>query len=243
MPDNDTQPGRTGRGLAPVTARLYGFMKRHRLLDSAAVWVSRGVRESPPTSRLNVLLGPLRARFRGEMTAADMLAVVTELEAEGLRVWVAGGWGIGLLAGAPSRRHDDLDIVLADYERDEPRVRQALASLGYRQVEVLDGLWMTPRSLLDDGAGHQIEVLGFDRGRLDRALGSPDVGTEASVPIDDRYPELFTTGTVDGRAMPCLSVQLQLLFHTGFELRGVDGPDIERLRAMSTPGGDQPNRP
>ena len=222
--------------LGSVTGGIYAFLKSHRLLDAMAVWVSRAVRESPSTSRLNAVLGPLRARFRGEMTGRDVLAVVQALQAAGVRFWVAGGWGVDLLAGSQTRRHDDLDIVLADYERDEPRARLALAPLGYLHVEVLDGLWMTPRSLFDDGAGHQIEVLGIDRGRLDAALGSPDEQAGPYFPIEDRDPSLFTTGTWEGARMPCLSTQLQLLFHTGFDPRGVDGPDIERLRSISEQG-------
>jgi lincosamide nucleotidyltransferase A/C/D/E len=238
MGDADQVEGAERGGLLKTaTGQLYGFLKSHRLLDSAAVWVSRRVREAPPSSLLNVVLGPLRARFRGEMTDRDVLDVVGALEGAGLHFWVAGGWGVDLLAGAQARRHDDLDIVLADYEADEPRALAALAPLGYRRVEVLDGLWMTPRSLVDDGAGHQIEVLGLDRARLDRALG-PDDRSPAPSRIEDRSPELFTTGSLGGRRVPCLSVALQLLFHSGFDLRGVDGPDIARLRAMATDGSE-----
>jgi len=228
--------------LTSTTGRLYRFLKSNRLLDAAAVWVSRRVRESPPSSRLNAVLGPLRARFRGEMTGQDMLLVVEALEAQEVRFWIAGGWGVDLLEGSQARRHDDLDVVLSDYEADEPRVRLALEPLGYRHVEELEGLWMTPRSLLDDGAGHQIEVLGIDRARLDHALGSP-VRSGPSSLIEDQDPTLFTTGTFEARRVPCLSARLQLLFHTGFELRGVDGPDIERLRALSTPEHQDHSRP
>ena len=162
-----------------------------------------------------------------------MLAVVDALQTEGIRFWIAGGWGVDILAGSQSRRHDDLDVVLADYDRDEPRVRLALAPLGYRQVEVLDGLWMTPRSLLDTGEGHQIEVLGIDRDRVDRALGFDNGAPGRRTPIEDRSPEFFAVSRFGSREVPCLSVQLQLLFHTGFDLRGVDGPDIQRLRSMA----------
>jgi lincosamide nucleotidyltransferase A/C/D/E len=199
-----------------------------------AVWVSRRVRESPPTSRLNVVLGPLRARFRGEMKAADVLKVVDALEAQHLRFWIAGGWGVDLLAGAPTRRHDDLDVLLSDYEADQARACDALAPLGYRQTKVLDGLWMTPRNLLDDGMGHQIEILGIDRLRLDAALGVAADAAE-NPPVEDRAPHLFTLGTLHGRRVPCLSVDLQLLFHSGFNARGVDGRDMEMLRSLGTP--------
>ncbi len=236
----DSSDGGHPQARVSVIGRVYGFLKSHRQLDAVAVWISRRVRESPPSSRLNAVLGPVRARFRGEMTGSDMLTVVEALEAEGVRFWIAGGWGIDLLSGARTRRHDDVDIVLADYGRDEARARRALAPLGYQREAVLDGLWMTPRCLLDDGAGHQLEILGIDRARLDEALGSEDDhDASGPPPLEERHPELFTTGTFEGRRVPCLSVQLQLLFHTGFELRGVDRPDLERLHAMVVPGPEE----
>jgi len=216
-----------------ATVRLYRFLKSHRVLDAMAVWVSRRVRESPPSSLLNAVLGPLRARFRGEMQVTDILGVVDALDAEGVRYWIAGGWGVDLLYGSPTRRHDDLDILLADYNVDESRARGALESMGYRQIEVLDGTWMTPRNLLDDGFGHQIELLGIDWDELNTALGYSGPSIVSSSPIKDRDSELLTTGTLLGRQVPCLSAQLQLFFHKGFPLRGVDGPDIELLQAKA----------
>ena len=217
---------------ALITGHLYRFLKSHRLFDVVAVGISRRVRESSPSSPLNVVLGPLRARFRGEMKADDVIRVVDALEAEGVRFWIAGGWGVDLLVGSPTRRHDDLDVVLSDYEGDQARACGALEPLGYHLVEVLDGLWMTPRNLLDDGFGHQIEVLGIDRARLDTALGSTGGGSQPAR-VEDRAPELFALGTLLGRRVPCLSAQLQLLFHSGFDARGVDEGDVALLRARS----------
>jgi lincosamide nucleotidyltransferase A/C/D/E len=220
--------------LAVATGRLYDFLKSHRMFDAVAVWISRRVRESPPTSRLNVVLGPLRARFRGEMTAADVLKVVDALEAQHLRFWIAGGWGVDLLAGAPRRRHDDLDVVLSDFEADQARACETLAPLGYRLIEVLDGLWMTPRNLIDDGVGHQIEILGIDRARLHTALGLSVA--DPAEPVEVSAPQLFTVGTLQGRPVPCLSAELQLLFHSGFDLRGVDEGDMALLRSRAVAG-------
>jgi len=236
---HDTEGGARGAP-ADLVGRMAGeihrFMKRHRAFDVAAVWVSRRVREAPPGSLLHKALGPLRAQFRGEMKESDLLAVVSALEGAELRYWIAGGWGVDVLRGHQTRRHDDLDVILADYAGDEPVARRALAALGYRRTEVLDGLWMDPRSLFDDGAGHQIEILGLDRPRLDVALEWTGEPGRAPL-VEDRNPELFTTGEVAGRTVPCLAVELQLLFHSGFEARGVDGPDIELLRAMAAADG------
>jgi hypothetical protein len=93
---------------------------------------------------------------------------------------------------------------------------------------------MTPRNLVEDGAGHQIEILGLDRARVDAALGFAHEGP-APPKIEDRSPELFAVGSLQGRPVPCLSAKLQLLFHSGFDARAVDGPDTELLRAKAGP--------
>ena len=115
MSAGDETPGARRGPVARATGALYGFLKGNKLLDKMAVGISRAVRESPPSSPLNVVLGPLRARLRGEMTAADVLAVVDAVQEAGVHFWIAGGWGVDVLAGAQARRHDDLDVVLADY--------------------------------------------------------------------------------------------------------------------------------
>ncbi len=239
MTAGETGPEDRRGVLAVATGRLYSFLKGHRSFDVVVVWISRRVRESPPSSRLNHVLGPLRARFRGEMKPEDVLRVVDALEADGVPFWIAGGWGVDLLAGSPTRRHDDLDVVLSDFEGDRARAGDALDRLGYRLVEVLEGLWMTPRNLFDDGAGHQIEVLGIDRPRLDAALGLTADASALSA-LEERAPQLFTVGSLRGRPVPCLSAQLQLLFHSGFDLRGVDSGDMELLRAKA---GEQDSTP
>ena len=96
---NSSQPDRHSGLLASITGHLYGYLKSHRRLDAVAVWISRRVRDAPPSSGLNFVLGPLRARFRGEMTGKAMLEVVDALESRGVVFWIAGGWGIDLLEG------------------------------------------------------------------------------------------------------------------------------------------------
>ena len=40
----------------------------------------------------------------------------------------------------------------------------------------------------------------------------------------------FTIGTIDGAQIPCLSVNQQLSFREGYELRPVDDHDIQLLK-------------
>src|SRR6478672_2893398 len=60
--------------------------------------------------------GPMRAG-RGrepqrDMSAEDVVAIVTRLQRAGLPVWLDGGWGVDALVRRQTRPHDDLDVVV-----------------------------------------------------------------------------------------------------------------------------------
>src|SRR4051795_11221997 len=81
------------------------------------------------------------------MPAEHAAAVLARLEASGVDVWLAGGWGIDALLGRQTREHRDLDLL--HRLEEEPAVLAALSRLGYR--ETLD---LRPvRFVLSDGAG------------------------------------------------------------------------------------------
>ena len=209
--------------LAVATGRLYGFLKRHRLFDAAAVWVSRRVRESPPIlaaqRRARPAPGPLPGRDEsGRRPQGGRRARSRSACASGSRA--GGGWTSW--PDRPPAATTTSTSCSATTRATRPGRARRWPLSGYRPIEVLDGLWMTPRNLLDDGVGHQIEILGIDRERLDTALGLAGHDRRGT-PIEDRAPHLFTLGTLDGRPVPCLSAELQLLFHSGFDPRGVDG--------------------
>lgn len=166
------------------------------------------------------------------MTAAHVLAATRALEADGVRFWVAGGWGVEAVTGVATRKHSDLDLVVADYESDEPAVRCTLEKLGYRRIDVREGeFWMAPCSLLQDTSGHQVEILGLNWSNLGPALGLTSPSSSAPLhPAHER--ELFAVGTIAGVPVACLSAKVQLLFHGGFQPRGVDRYDLRHLRRM-----------
>lgn len=45
-------------------------------------------------------------------------------------------------------------------------------------------------------------------------------------------PEAFTTGSLAGRTVPCLSVSQQEVFHSGYALRPQDEHDLRQLAAL-----------
>jgi lincosamide nucleotidyltransferase A/C/D/E len=223
---------RFGTGIRRLPARL-ALLRRDGSNHVIPDWFSRLVRQSSPKSPLGFLVSPFWARFaRGEMTAAQVLAATRSLEADGVRFWVAGGWGVEAVTGVATRKHSDLDLVVADYELDEPTVRCALEKLGYRRVDVRDGeFWMAPCSVLRDRAGRQIEILGLNWRNLGDALGLTSLSSSTALsPAHER--ELFAVGTIAGVPVPCLAAKVQLLFHGGFQPRGVDRYDLRHLRRI-----------
>ena len=53
-----------------------------------------------------------------EMTADDVCGFLALMDANGVRVWLDGGWAVDACLGSQTRCHGDLDIVIE--ERDVP---------------------------------------------------------------------------------------------------------------------------
>jgi len=68
------------------------------------------------------------------MRQRDVLWILDALEGAGVSCVIGGGWGVDALFGRQTRRHHDLDLVLVEFERDEPRARSALVMLGFQQT-------------------------------------------------------------------------------------------------------------
>lgn len=158
-----------------------------------------------------------------EMAIEEVLRVLEVLTSLGCRFWLEGGWGVDALVGTTTRRHRDLDVDFdATYEE---AVLAGLADLGYRietdwrpnRVEVVaDGRgWVDlhPLQLLPDGSARQAAL---------------DGGTHE---FEARF---FTTGRLNGVEVPCVSLEAQLLFHSGYEPRDTDRHDLALLRRLQS---------
>lgn len=155
------------------------------------------------------------------MTATEVHAVLDALAAVECRAWVGGGWGVDALVGAQSRPHRDLDLAIA--ADAEGAALQVLDALGYR----IETDWRPVR----------LEVVAADRGRVDlHPLTFDEAGDGHQAGLDGTsfaYPaSCFTTGTIAGRLVGCLTVGQQLLFHSGYEPRDIDRADLALLRAL-----------
>lgn len=196
---------------------------------------SRAIDSIPPP--VGTLLRSARGRVVRETGWTELALVIDSLEAEGMPYWLAGGWGVDALVGRRTRPHKDIDIVIEDFEQNEPRVRKAFQALGFEHVTMdRGGVWMPSRSNFEDSAGHRIELLAIDWDHLGRAFDlDPEWCLQTKAQHRDLAKEVFCTGMIEGRKVPCLTVAAQLLFHTGFPLEPAGQGDVSLLRSELGP--------
>lgn len=172
-----------------------------------------------------------RARRRvtaTEMTGADVVKIVHLLTDAGIDTWLAGGWACDALLGQQTRFHADLDIVVADTDRQ-------------RALDVLKADGFSAFAAFNIGQATSVVEL-VDRVRL-RRVGLHLVTTEASgdggwaaslrasmQALGMDTTELFAVGAVIGHEMLCLSAPVLMAMHTGHELDVKNRRDVELLR-------------
>lgn len=154
------------------------------------------------------------------MDPATVVDVVGLLEADGIRVWLDGGWGVDALLQRELRAHDDLDLVTE--LRHAARVVELLEGLGY---ELVAG--GAPKSfVMVDGSGKQVDVhpVVFDADGA--GVYRMDDGREWTYPARG-----FTgRGKVESTHVRCLSPETQVLVHAGYELTEKDYDELYLLR-------------
>jgi lincosamide nucleotidyltransferase A/C/D/E len=156
------------------------------------------------------------------MTAAEVVAVIDRLEGGGVDVWVDGGWGIDALLGRQTRPHGDIDLVIG--WSDLRCAERALAPLGFtHDTDAAPGL--PARFVLRDAEGRQVDVhpVEFDAsGHGWQDLGDGRRGRYAAA-------GLTGVGRIAGRAVRCLTAELQLAHHCGYELPPHERRDLALL--------------
>jgi lincosamide nucleotidyltransferase A/C/D/E len=157
------------------------------------------------------------------MTRAAVLAVLHRLEAAGLQIWIDGGWGVDALLGEETRSHADLDLAVDRVDLE--RVQAALASLGFEHATAAEP-GLPARLVLRDGRARQVDVhpLVFDEG----GDGWQDLGGGRWA----LYPAngLSGRGRIGEREVNCLTAELQLAFHVGYDPVERDRREVALLR-------------
>jgi lincosamide nucleotidyltransferase A/C/D/E len=155
------------------------------------------------------------------MTAQDVLEVYDACEHGGVEIWLDGGWGVDALLGEQTREHDDLDIVVAVDHL--PSLIVALSRIGFVTVKPWpdspEGFVVAdPRDRRVDIHPLRFDEEGNGRQRLHD-------GTEWLYPAQG----LCGSGVVDGRSVRCLTPELQVQCHAGYELQDDDVHDMREL--------------
>jgi lincosamide nucleotidyltransferase A/C/D/E len=140
----------------------------------------------------------------------------------GIEVWVDGGWGVDALLGEQTRAHDDLDLVIA--RGDCPAAQDALGPLGFEHaVDIEPGL--PARLALRDPHDRRVDIhpVVFDQAGHGRQE-LPDGGW-------GQYSAegLGGVGTIARRGVRCLTPELQVRHHLGYEPDADDHRDMHRL--------------
>lgn len=154
------------------------------------------------------------------MPAQDVLTLLDALSTAGVPVWLDGGWGVDALLGEQTRPHGDVDVVMS--LDDVPAAVHALAILGFGVAED----YLPTRLVLRAPGGRAVDVhpVSFDStGDGWQAAANPD-GSDCRYPADG-----FTSGSVDGQEVGCLSPRVQVAHHTGYVPRPHDRLDVARL--------------
>jgi lincosamide nucleotidyltransferase A/C/D/E len=150
-----------------------------------------------------------------EMTADDVLELITLFEQARIEVILDGGWGVDALLGDQTRKHADLDIVLL--YQDVPYLRELLESIGYTGVPRDDT--RPVNFVMGDGQGHQVDIHTYT---LDRE-NHPEQGLD--------YPpeSLHGSGSILGHPVRCIDVHNMVQFHTGYTVDENDYHDVKAL--------------
>jgi lincosamide nucleotidyltransferase A/C/D/E len=153
------------------------------------------------------------------MEASEVVRLLDALEERAGTVWLDGGWGVDALLGEQVREHDDLDLVVELAHLAS--VTATLADLGY---EIVAGA--PPLSVvLVDAVGRQVDVhpVVFD----DEGSGvyRMEEGRDWVYPAQG----FLGRGLVGGRAVRCLSAEVQVLVHDGYELAEKDYRELRLL--------------
>jgi len=165
--------------------------------------------------------------------ADDVVGIYQRLGADGIQVWLTGGWGIDALLGQQTRPHKDLDVlVLVD---DVVRLRELLGGDGYglkelwsenRWVVDAQGAEIATAFVLQDAAGREIDVHAM---RLDEQGHGLPAWADGEGLVFQRQ-DLAGEGLIAGLAVRCLSPAMQMLLHTGYELPAEQLGDLALLR-------------
>ena len=232
----------TRRVLGRATITLGRRLGRSPSCRPALRWVRRFLERAAAVPVIGVLFERLveaMVRTSGSETASvcslsDVLQIAGSLERTNIAYWLAGGWGVDALVGTQLRYHGDLDLVVDDLAGRSDAIAAALAPLGFEPRGNREtGTWWLPEGAdFDRPEGPAIEVLEVNWDLLASIRSVVDVDLDPPVLRAKLRSTCLGTGRLGPRALPCLSLPAQLLFHQGYAQGPTDRHDLGVLRDL-----------
>ncbi len=150
-----------------------------------------------------------------EMTAKDVIGIVSLLNENDINVVIDGGWGVDALLGKQTRTHADLDVAVN--HKDVPKIRALLEGKGFHEVPWGD-TWEC-NFVLGDDQGHLFDIHSctFDK--------------EGNNVFGVKYPyeSLKGSGSINGVQVKCITPEWIVKFHSGYKLDENDYHDVRLL--------------
>jgi lincosamide nucleotidyltransferase A/C/D/E len=137
------------------------------------------------------------------MTGHDVLRVLDALYVNGVSPVIEGGWGVDALLGRQNRTHLDVDLVIAESERED--TLGALNALGYDHVVTL----APGRSTASQPDGRTVDLHVIDADLFQQTSEGP---------FQYPAPTLQGRGLIVGRPVRCLTAEGQVLTHADHDL-------------------------
>ncbi len=155
------------------------------------------------------------------MDSKTVLLVLECLRPAGIDTWIGGGWGVDALVGRQTRPHDDLDISFS--AEAESAAIDALTEAGFHIDSEED---LRPvRFVMVDREGHKVDLHPVV---FDEHGNGLQANFDGLPPFDYPGAELGR-GRIAGQDVGCISVALQMRFHTGYALKQKDKTDVAVL--------------
>jgi lincosamide nucleotidyltransferase A/C/D/E len=163
--------------------------------------------------------------------AEDVINIYKSLTANDIQVWLTGGWGVDALLQKQTRPHKDLDVlILVD---DTMQVRALLGRDSYLLKElwsenswVMDtnGSMTATAFMLRDSEGREVDAHAM---RLDDRGNSIPAWKDEELVF--KREDLAGKGMIAGYTVQCLSPEMQVLCHKGYDLPHEQRRDFEFL--------------
>jgi lincosamide nucleotidyltransferase A/C/D/E len=156
-----------------------------------------------------------------EMSSSHLTELLRLLGEASIDAWLDGGWGVDALLGRQTRRHRDVDIIVA-----VSNVPKLLDILGCQGFAVKEGT--PPNSfVLSNRHGLEVDVHTVVFDNDGNGIYTMQSGEDWIYPADG----FSGRGTVEGRSVACLSATTQVLCHAhGYAPVDKDLRDLELVQ-------------